>query len=616
MRRICAAVDVKRKSSVKKDICKGRDMCGIIGIVKNSGDAAGEVFEGLKRLEYRGYDSAGIAALDGGKISVCKRRGGVENLKEGLGGLKGGVCMGHTRWATHGEPSDVNAHPHVAGKVAVVHNGIIENFARISAFLQGEGRKFLSQTDSEAIAHLIDFYYGREGDILKATARAAKQMEGSFALCIMCADFDGLIAVRYKSSQVIGFSEDKTFVASDIPALPSEVREIYLPEDGVISVIERDKTRVYDCDLRPLECERRGVCIDMRAADKGGYAHFMLKEIEDSPRTICDTAEGIARCCSLQRCLPYIKAADKIILTGCGTAYNAGMIAKRFFVGRKVFCCAEIASELRYFPPEVTKNTVVIAISQSGETADTVEAVSLLKERGAAIIAVTNCGYSTLTRVAHVVVPVCAHAEICVAATKSYTGQIAALYLLSRADGERQRAARELEEVSALVSKVIGEDEKAKEIASLCSESRAVFFLGRGSDCDAAVEASLKLKEVSYIFSDAYPAGELKHGTLALIDGDTLSVFIICEESVAEKCLNGLEQVLSRKGKAAVITCFEDVAASLPEGVAVWLIPRTAAALQPMVCAPALQKIAYYTAVKLGKDPDKPRNLAKSVTVE
>ncbi len=591
-------------------------MCGIIGLVKKDGNAVKQVYDGLKRLEYRGYDSAGIAAVDGGKIVCVKRKGGVETLKEDVTRLNGSVAMGHTRWATHGEPSDVNAHPHTSGAVTIVHNGIIENFSTLSEELIRDGEKFASQTDSEVIAKLIDKYYKQNGDLFYAVTRAVKRLVGSFALCVACEHFDGLIAVKYKSSLVLGFSEDGTYIASDIPALPQTVNRVCIPPDGVIAVISPDNTRLYGFDLQPVECVRQGISTGQWVAEKGKYPHFMLKEINEARQTVLDTVDAFFRCGCVNRLEKLCRECERIIITGCGTAYNAGLVAKPFFEKNGVYCNVEIASELRYFPPEVNNKTLVIAVSQSGETADTVEAVNALKNRGAKVVAVTNCGYSAITRIAHAVVPVCARAEICVAATKSYIGQVAALYLLSRISDGCGVAGEELKETALLISDVLSEQQKAEDFAKLCAESRAVFFLGRGSDCGAAVEASLKLKEVSYVFSDAYPAGELKHGTLALIDGETLSVFIICEKTVAEKCVNAVEQVLSRKGKAVVITCIDAVAEELKDKAEIWHIPHTIPKLTPILSAVALQLIAYKAAVMLGRNPDKPRNLAKSVTVE
>lgn len=591
-------------------------MCGIIGLVKQSGNAAEEVFEGLKRLEYRGYDSAGIAAVDCGKTTCYKRKGGVDILKDDVCLLKGCVAMGHTRWATHGEPSDANAHPHTSGKITIVHNGIIENFSALAEELLDGGEVFYSQTDSEVIAKLIDKYYKESGNLLESVAKTVNRLVGSFALCVACPDTDGLIAVKYKSSLVLGFSDGGTYIASDIPALPCSVNEVCLPPDGVIAVVAHDKAELYNFDLQPEKCVRQGISLGQWVADKGKHPHFMLKEINEAEQTVLDTAEAFFRCGCKNKLENLVANAERIIITGCGTAYNAGLVAKPFFEKNGVYCSVEIASELRYFPPEVNKKTLVIAVSQSGETADTVEAVSILKDRGANVIAVTNCGYSAITRVAHAVVPVCARAEICVAATKSYIGQIAALYILSRLPDGCEKAREDLEAVAKLISTILDSEQNARSIAGQCASSRAVFFLGRGSDYSAAVEASLKLKEVSYVFSDAYPAGELKHGTLALIDEKTLSIFIICEQTIAEKCVNAVEQVLSRKGRAVVITCLDEVEQKLKDKAEIWRIPRTIPELTPVLSAIALQKVAYYTAVKLSRDPDKPRNLAKSVTVE
>ena len=591
-------------------------MCGIIGLVKRNGDAVADVYGGLKRLEYRGYDSAGMAALADGVISVVKRKGGVDTLEDGVKALKGCVAMGHTRWATHGEPSDVNAHPHTSGKIAIVHNGIIENFAALAVQCEEEGERLLSQTDSEVIAKLIDKYYSSSGNLLTSVARAVKRLEGSFALLVMCADYEGLIAVRYKSSQVVGFAREGTFVASDIPALPTSVSSVFLPQDGTITAVTRFEIKAYDFDLNSVKCVSQGISLGQWSADKGNFAHFMLKEINESGQTIADTVKAFMHCGGRARLKKMLEDADRIIITGCGTAYNAGLAAKPFFERMGKFCSVEIASEVRYFPPEVTHKSVVIAVSQSGETADTVEAVSLLKGRGANVIAVTNCGYSAITRAAHMVVPVCAHAEICVAATKSYIGQIAALYLLSNVGGDVQSAGERLIKTAELVKGVAEDKNRAEKIAKECAGYRAVFFLGRGSDYSSAVEASLKFKEVSYVFSDAYPTGELKHGTLALIDESTMSVFIICEPTVAEKCVNAVEQVLSRKGRAVVLTCLDEVENELKEKAEIWRIPQGMRDLTPILSAVALQTLAYYTAVALGRNPDKPRHLAKSVTVE
>lgn len=590
-------------------------MCGIIGAALKRGNAAAETYAGLERLEYRGYDSAGLSVkTDGGTVTV-KRGGRVANLKEETEGLCGSVAIGHTRWATHGEPSDRNAHPHVAGKFSIVHNGIIENYRELKEELAAGGAEFLSDTDSEVIVRLLSACYS--GDLLAAVAGAVKRLKGSYALGILCEDFDGIVAVKYKSPVVVGFGEGGVALCSDIPALPDWVSSVCVPEDGDIVLISAESASFYDGDLQTVNRVRRPIFAGQFNCGRGDYPHYMLKEIHETEQTVRDTCDAFFRNVDVKRLTEYVRNADRIILTGCGTAYNAGLIAKRFFSERcGVFCQVEIASELRYSPVHITGSTLVLAISQSGETADTVEAVSALKEAGARVVAVTNCGYSAITRVAHIVVPVCAGAEVCVAATKSYTGQLASLYLISRLTSDVFTARKNLLSVCGKVGELLKDGGSADGIAESCAHSSAVFFLGRGADYAVAVEASLKLKEISYIFSDGYPAGELKHGTLALIDESTLSVLIICDEKLAEKCENAASQVASRKGKVAVITCIDSVAEKLKGSAAVWKIPECSAELSPFVSAVALQLVAYKTAVTLGRDPDKPRNLAKSVTVE
>ena len=590
-------------------------MCGIVGYAGRGKRAAKCVYEGLLRLEYRGYDSAGISVLDGGKITTVKRSGRVCQLESAASELSGGIAIGHTRWATHGAPSDINAHPHNCGAFSIVHNGIIENYAELKEELAAGGRLCVSDTDSEVIALLIDSLYS--GDALAAVAAAVARLKGSFALAVVCRDFEGFIAVRHKSPVAIGILDGAFFAASDVPALPDEAEDVYFLEDGDIAAVTPQSIVFYDFALNVQKRESCRILRGQFTADKGEYAHFMAKEIDEDARTIRDTAEAFLRSADTEALGRLLTSSDEIIITGCGTAYNSGLIARRYFesaLGRRV--TVEIASELRYYPPPVGKNTLVIAISQSGETADTVEAVQMLKAGGASVIAVTNCGYSAITRIAHAVVPVCAGSEVCVAATKSYIGQLAALYLISRCTGDVSAAAEELMDVAQKIPSVIADKACADIFSDMCAESFAVFFLGRGADCDVAVEAALKLKEVSYVFSDAYPSGELKHGTLALVDESTLSVFIICQPETAKKCLSAVHEVLCRGGRAAVLTSVPEVADELVKVLPVWRLPSVAPRLSPFLSSAALQRVAYLTAVKLGKNPDKPRNLAKSVTVE
>lgn len=590
-------------------------MCGIYGVVMRGDGAAEKTYAGLERLEYRGYDSAGISVLNGGKILTVKSAGRVANIRDTALKFAGKIAIGHTRWATHGQPTDKNAHPHFTQKFSVVHNGIIENYRELKEELTAQNVEFSSDTDSEVIVKLIDLYY--DGDALKAVKKAVGRLKGSYALAVLCRDFNGVIAVKYKSPVVVGFAEGETVLCSDVPALPQCVKTMSVPQDDDIIVITEGNVKFYDSELNPVDRVRRPVFLEQFAVGKGGYPHYMVKEINESERTVTQTVDDFFRYVDVGRLSELARGADRIIITGCGTAYNAGLLAKRFFKENcGVYCSAEIASELRYSEVFVTKATLVLAVSQSGETADTVEAVLALKNAGATVVAITNCGYSAITRAAHITVPVSAGAEVCVAATKSYLGQLAALYLIANLISDVSKAREELLKVAGLIPKVISSKESADKISALCVKSKAVFFLGRAIDYAVAVEASLKLKEVSYVFSDGYPAGELKHGTLALIDEDTLSVIVICDKTLAEKCKNAASQVSSRKGKVAVITTIEEVAQDLKNDAEVWLLPECEACLSPFLSAVALQLIAYKTAVALGRDPDKPRNLAKSVTVE
>ncbi len=583
-------------------------MCGIVGYVGYK-NAAEEVYRGLTRLEYRGYDSAGVSVL-GEDIETVKRRGRVKEIEKDVLKLEGRAAIGHTRWATHGEASDINAHPHASGLFSVAHNGIIENYRELKAELQSKGYKFVSQTDSEVIVHLLNYCYC--GDLTATVRAAVKRLKGSFALAILCKDFEGICAVKYKSPVILGLGEGENYVASDAPALCGKADKIIIPEDGDVALLTAEGITVLDGDnkavnrdILPLEC------VD-REAETGGCPHYMLKEIRECAQTVRNACSGFYGGAE-SRLKELLDDADKIIIVGCGTAYNCGLAAKRWLESAyNKDCTVEIASEARYNPPRCTSRTVAFAVSQSGETADTIGAAETLKSAGAVVVAVTNVIYSAITRVADVVVPVCAGAEICVAATKSYIGQLTCFYLVSRlAYGEKT----DMNYIAKALESVAFGCAEAEEIARIAVGSSAVFFLGRGADYPVAIEGSLKLKEVSYIFSDAYPAGELKHGTLALIDENVLCVAIICDDRMKEKCENAVEQIISRRGKVAVVTCYGDICERFSGRVAVVCkIPDAVPA--SFSAAVALQKIAYGAAVIKGIDPDKPRNLAKSVTVE
>jgi len=588
-------------------------MCGIIGVIQKDGNAVSGAYVALKKLEYRGYDSAGLASTDGGNICAVKKCGGVDTLSPYLRDIRGRIAIGHTRWATHGKPTDTNAHPHISGKFALVHNGMIENYQKLKAELIAGGASFTSETDSEVIVKLIEAYYA--GNFLQAVALTCKRLKGSYAFAVICSGESVILGAKYKSPVVVGTCEDGSYASSDLCALPQSAKRVYFPKDGDIFVLSDSGARFYDFDLKPAKRVGRAISLGLFKSDKGEYAHFMRSEIAEDGRTALKTCQAVSRLSGLSRLKGWLKRADRIIFTGCGTAYNAAALAKRFFEERGYgFCSAEIAGEVRYNLPPVTPSTVVFAVSQSGETADTVGAAEAFKAAGARVVAVTNCGFSAITRVADFVVPVCAGAEICVAATKSYIGQLVALLVVSRRENEN--VCVKIRAATQCFKKIFDKEDSAKQIAAECARSRAVFFLGRGADYDLAREASLKLKEVSCIFSSGYPAGELKHGTLALIDGDTLSVFIICSARLAEKSISSVEQVTSRGGRAAVITTLPQVAQALKNKAICFLLPRCGAEGGIFSAAAALQLVAYHTAILCGKDPDKPRNLAKSVTVE
>lgn len=590
-------------------------MCGIIGYL-GSKNASKEVFEGLERLEYRGYDSAGAAILlPDGKISAVKKQGRVQNLKPYLRDMSGAIGIGHTRWATHGKPSDINAHPHLAGKIALVHNGIIENYAELKSTLEADGEKFISETDSEVIAKLLNKNF--KGDLLSALAQTVKSLKGSYALMAIYENINAIAVAKYRSSVILGFGDGEYFCASDEPALAGKCSEICVLEDGDLALITADGIEIYDGNLQSVIREKKPASAEVQSLNLNGYPHYMLKELNEVPAAVANTVKafgGVAK--KLKNAL---KDVDRIILTGCGTAYHAGLVGKRYFEQfARVPAECENAGEFRYKNPVVTNRTAVFAVSQSGETADTVEAARLALTLGAKVIAVTNAPHSALTRISDVVVPVEAGSEICVAATKSYVGQIAALYLsaltFANLYGENAFIA-ELEKMPALCRQTLAQV-NTYSLANVCAVSNGVYFLGRDIDYAVALEGSLKLKEVSYIPSEGYPAGELKHGTLALIDENTVTVALIFDEALAEKSGNAVEQVLSRGGKAAVITNVKGVKKTFAGRAQVIELCGCGKFLSPLISAVAVQKLAYETAVILGRDPDKPRNLAKSVTVE
>lgn len=589
-------------------------MCGIIGYIGN-GDAASVVYGGLKRLEYRGYDSAGAAFLSDGKLGIFKKQGRVEKLAPLLKDVRARIGIGHTRWATHGVPSDINAHPHRAGGIAVVHNGIIENYSELKKELIENGAKFLSDTDSEVIAHLLEKNY--RGDLTAALFETVKLLKGSYALMAICESENKIAVARYKSPLIIGYGNGENFCASDEPALAGLSGKITVLEDGDVAEITENGVKIFDKNFKPVLRETEPNLAVSASLGLDGCPHYMLKELRETPLSVEATArafEGVK-----EKLSSLFSGVKRVVLTGCGTAYHAALCGKRYIeCFARIPAECETAGEFRYKNPVIDKDTAIIAVSQSGETADTVEAANLARALGAKVVAVTNSRRSQLTRLADVVVPVAAGPEICVAATKSYTGQIAALYLIAASlTGEENfaRLLKKLGEMPALISRTL-ENLDMRSLAHICASSSGVYFLGRDLDYAVALEGSLKLKEVSYVPGEGYPSAELKHGTLALIDVGTTSVVLITDGFLAGKSENAVEQVLSRGGKVAVITNVKAVKERFSGKLPVTFLPECDKFLSPLVSAVAVQLLAYNAAAVLGREIDKPRNLAKSVTVE
>lgn len=588
-------------------------MCGIIGYI-GGGDAVKTVYGGLKRLEYRGYDSAGAAFLTDGKIRVYKKQGMVEKLYPLLDGVRSRIGIGHTRWATHGVPSDTNAHPHRAGGIAVVHNGIIENYAALKAELISDGAKFVSDTDSEVIAHLLLKNYN--GDLTEALFKTVKLLKGSYALMAICEYEEKIAVARYKSPLILGYGNGENFCASDEPALYGLSEKITVLEDGDLAEITAKSVKIFDKNFKRAERETEPNLAVSASLGLDGCPHYMLKELRETPLSVEATARAFKGV--KDKLVSALSGVKRFVFTGCGTAYHAALCGKRYIESfARIPAECETAGEFRYKNPVLGEDTAVIAVSQSGETADTVEAAGLARSLGAKVVAITNSHRSQLTRLADVVVPVAAGPEICVAATKSYTGQIAALYLLAAAvAGEKfyNDCAEKLSLTPALISATL-ESLDMRSLAHICASSSGVYFLGRDLDYAVALEGSLKLKEISYVPGEGYPAGELKHGTLALIDVNTTSVVIITDKVLAEKSENAIEQVLSRGGKVAVITNVNGVRERFSDLPTV-VLPECDKYLSPLLAAVAVQLLAYKAAAVLGREIDKPRNLAKSVTVE
>ena len=608
-------------------------MCGIVGYIGNK-SAAPIILDGLAKLEYRGYDSAGLAVYDGEKINVQKAVGRLkvlENLTHGGESMPGYVGIGHTRWATHGAPSDVNAHPHYNKDrtIAVVHNGIIENYIPLRKKLLGKGYEFVSETDTEVLAQLLDYYY--KGNPLEAITKVLHRVEGSYALGIMFADFpDEIYAVRKDSPLIVGKSADGSFIASDVPAILKYTRTVYYVENQEVVKLTKDELHFYTVDEEEITKEPVTIEWDANAAEKGGYEHFMLKEIYEQPRTITDTISpriknGDIVIDELNMTDEEIKAVKKIYIVACGSAYHTGVTAKYVLEGLvRIPVEVDVASEFRYRNPILEEGTMVVVISQSGETADTLAALREAKARGFKVLGIVNVVGSSIAREADSVMYTWAGPEIAVATTKAYSAQLAALYLLTMKLGRVRGTISDelfaslLEDIKKLpyqIELLLGQKEKIQRFANRYVGAKDIFFIGRGIDYAISLEGSLKLKEISYVHSEAYAAGELKHGTISLIEDGTLVVAVATQPALYQKIISNIVEVKARGAFVMAITTEDNTAMEKAADYIIY-IPETNPYFANSLAIIPLQLFGYYVAVGKGCDVDKPRNLAKSVTVE
>ena len=614
-------------------------MCGIVGYVGNK-MASQVLINALKKLEYRGYDSAGIAILEGEDILVRKCKGALKFLEEKIAGevIKGSVGIGHTRWATHGEPSDTNSHPHtnMDGTISIVHNGIIENYAELKAKLQSQGVVFKSQTDTEVVVHLLDQKYKATGDIFKAVIETLHILEGSYAIGVICKDYpDRIICARKESPLVVGLGKGENFIASDVPALLEHTRDVYYLGERELAVLYTDHVDLFNFEGEKIIKEPSHVEWDIDAAEKGGYEHFMIKEIHEQPKGLTDTMRPrIVKNGSGKPTDVYFeenkmddawKNASRVVITACGTAYHAGVVAKYAFEKiARMKVDVDVASEFRYRDPILDKDDIFIVVSQSGETADTLSALRLAKAQGLKVVAITNCVGSTVSREADDVIYTLAGPEIAVASTKAYTTQILCMFLLAIKAGkirgtlndeEATKLLCELESIPAKIQEILDGKDVIQKFASQQFNKDKIFYIGRQFDSATSLESALKLKEVSYMHSEAFAAGELKHGPIALIDPQTLVVAIASEPKLYDKIGSNMVEVKSRGATVLVITQDESGAF---EGKAdeVFKIPACSTTLASLLTIIPAQLFAYYCAIMRGYNPDKPRNLAKSVTVE
>lgn len=610
-------------------------MCGIVGYIGKE-EAAPILLDGLARLEYRGYDSAGLAVyspIDG--LEVVKAKGRLQVLCDIVQGgktLDGTMGLGHTRWATHGAPSDINSHPQVSenGRFAVVHNGIIENYVEIKEFLQSEGIHFASETDTEVVAQLLDYYY--DGDVLKAFEKVLDKIEGAYALGIICADCpDKVIAARKDSPLILGLGDGFNLLASDVTAVIKYTREVVYLDDGEVAVLSADSVQIYDSYFRPIEKPTHHVDWEISAAEKGGYEHFMFKEIMEQPKAIRDTVfprihNGRVVLDDLTIDPEYVKNLDKIYIIACGSSYHVGMVAK-YTLEKLLRKPVEVslASEFRYCEPIVTDKTLAIVISQSGETIDTLAALREAKRLGARVLSIVNVVGSTIARESDDVIYTWAGPEIAVATTKAYSTQLSVIYLigLTFADmlgtiskEEYDKIIGELLQIPSKIETILAHKEDIQYFASIYFNHESVFFIGRNLDYAIGLEGSLKLKEISYIHSEAYAAGELKHGTISLIEDGTLVMALASYGQLFEKLMSNVKEVKARGADVVGLTT-ESLADEMKKTIdSVICVPDTHPMLLPSLDVVPLQLFAYYVSLMRGCDIDKPRNLAKSVTVE
>jgi len=608
-------------------------MCGIVGYV-GPRDASPILVAGLRKLEYRGYDSAGLATINGHGIDVRRCVGKLDNLERLLREqpLAGHPGIGHTRWATHGRPSEQNAHPHRAGKVVLIHNGIIENYLELRAALQKRGRTFASETDTEVISHLIDEEVQGGAGIADATRRAIAKLEGSYALVVLSEDEpDRLVAAKSATPIVLGLGDGENFVASDIPALLEYTRRVVFLEDGEVAEVTSSAVKISTFDGKPVERDPRIVAWDAVTAQKGGFKHFLLKEIHEQPQAIIDTMRGRIEQqvgdVQLDGQITGTLPADvrRCVLVACGTAWHAALVGK-FLLERLagIPCEVDYGSEFRYRDPILDEHTLLVVVSQSGETADTLAAVEAGRERKTPVLAVCNVVDSSIARRSNAVLYTHAGPEISVASTKAFTTQLTALYLLALhlgrrrgvIDAERGRQlVADLVALPALVAEIVKQDKLIERIAKKYGNASDFLYLGRGVNYPVALEGALKLKEISYIHAEGYPAGEMKHGPIALINEEMPVVVLIPHDGVYQKTLSNLKEVESRGGRIILVTDertpdLEEIAWEL------FAVPRTNELLTPILLTIPLQLLAYHVAVYRGTDVDQPRNLAKSVTVE